>query len=171
MSATAGTPKPIVLVPDPVLRTPARPVGSVDDQVRSVCADLIATMRATGHSVGVAAPQIGVSLRIFCIDVTDHPKSSTCHGELVLADPEVLAATGTETAREGCMSVPDLTGDVPRASRIVVRGLTPAGHVRVIETDAFEARAVLHEIDHLDGKVFLDRVCSARHVYRRKVYR
>jgi peptide deformylase len=69
------------------------------------------------------------------------------------------------------MSVPDLTGDVPRASRVVVRGVTPEGQERVLEVDAFEARAVLHELDHLDGLLFLDRVVGHDRVFRRKVYR
>jgi peptide deformylase len=69
------------------------------------------------------------------------------------------------------MSVPDLTGEVPRATTVVIKGLTPAGEERIIEADAFEARAFLHELDHLDGKVFLDRVASASSVFRRRVYR
>jgi peptide deformylase len=83
----------------------------------------------------------------------------------------VVAAGAPVLAREGCLSVPHLTGDVPRATSLVVRGLTVEGSLRTVAVDAFEARAVLHEIDHLDGLLFLDRVSSHEAVFRRKVYR
>ena len=90
------------------------------------------------------------------------------HG--VLIDPEVVGAGATATGREGCMSVPDLTGDVLRATELVIRGRTPDGTERVLQADAFEARAFQHELDHLDGLLFLDRVSSGR-LFPRKVYR
>jgi peptide deformylase len=83
----------------------------------------------------------------------------------------VVTATGPEVAREGCMSVPDLTGDVARATQVTVTGFTPEGEPRTLEVDAFEARAVLHEMDHLDGLLFLDRVPGPHGVFPRKVYR
>jgi peptide deformylase len=128
-------------------------------------------MRGASHSVGVAAPQIGVSRRAFCVDVSGHPKARSCHGELVLFDPVVVERGASDVGREGCMSVPDLTGDVARASTLVVRGLGFDGEERTIEVDAFEARAVQHELDHLDGLLFLDRVVAGDRVYRRRVYR
>ncbi len=128
-------------------------------------------MRASPACVGLAANQIGSSVRAFVIDVTGHRKARSCGGEIVLFDPVLLDAEDPTPAREGCMSVPDLTGDVLRATRVVVRGLTPAGEERVVEADAFEARALLHELDHLDGYVFLDRVASPTSVFRRRVYR
>lgn len=133
--------------------------------------DLVDTMAAAGHSVGVAAPQIGVGLRVCCIDVTGHPKARSNHGLVVLIDPELVLAEGAEVAREGCMSVPDLTGDVVRAARVVVRGRTPTGEVVVLDCDAFEARALQHELDHLDGLLFLDRVVSPDRVFARRRYR
>jgi peptide deformylase len=163
--------RPVLLLPDVVLTRPAAPVGPVDDEARALAADLVDTMRAVPHSVGLAAPQIGVSRRAFAVDVTGHRKARSCHGEFVLFDPEVVLAHGPVVGREGCMSVPDLTGDVARASRLVVRGTTPEGRERVLEVDAFEARAVLHELDHLDGLLFLDRVVSAERVFHRRVYR
>jgi peptide deformylase len=163
--------RPVVRLPDPVLKQRAKEVRVVDDEARALARDLVDTMRASPACVGLAAPQIGVSRRAFAVDVTGHKKARSCHGEFVLFDPEVLLAHGPLIAREGCMSVPDLTGDVPRATRLVVRGLTPEGTERVLEVDAFEARAVQHEIDHLDGLVFLDRVASADAVFKRKVYR
>jgi peptide deformylase len=161
----------VVRLPDQVLSTPAAPVGPVGDAARALAADLVDTMRAAGHSVGIAAPQIGVGLRAFAADVTGHPKARSCAGLVVLLDPELLEASGPETGREGCMSVPDLTGNVARATRVVMAGTTPDGERRVIEADAFEARALLHELDHLDGRLFLDRVASPADVFRRRRYR
>jgi len=121
--------------------------------------------------VGLAAPQIGVGLRAFVIDVTGHRKAHSCHGELVLFDPELVSSAAPVTAREGCLSVPDLTGDVARANEVVMRGVDVEGNEIVIEADAFEARALLHELDHVDGLLFLDRVSSAHSVFQRKVYK
>ncbi len=163
--------RPVVVLPDPRLKQRSAPVGTVDAEALALACDLVDTMRSRPACVGLAAPQIGVARRAFVVNVTGHRKAQSCHGELVLFDPEVLMAEAAILAREGCLSVPDLTGDVARASRVVVRGLTPSGEVRVVEADAFEARALLHEIDHVDGLLFLDRVESHHAVFRRKVYR
>jgi len=163
--------RPLLVLPHPLLARPADPVGELDEAALALAVDLVETMRASSHSVGLAAPQIGVSRRAFCVDVTGHRKARSCHGELVLFDPVVLAAEGLETGREGCMSVPDLTGDVPRATRLVVSGLGPDGAGVVVDADAFEARALAHELDHLDGLLFLDRVVADDRVFRRRVYR
>ncbi|MDP9403800.1 MAG: peptide deformylase [Actinomycetota bacterium] len=163
--------RPVLRLPEPVLKRRAEPVLRVDDAARALALDLVDTMRASPACVGLAAPQIGVSLRAFVIDVSGHRKARSCHGEVVLLDPEVLVAQDPVHGREGCMSVPDLTGEVARATTLVVRGLTLEGEERVLRVDAFEARAVQHEIDHLDGLLFLDRVSSADAVFRRKVYR
>jgi peptide deformylase len=155
-----------------VLTSPASEVGAVDDDVRRLIDDLLDTMRASPACVGLAANQIGVSRRVAVVDVTGHRKARTCHGELVLVDPVVVATTGSgELAREGCMSVPDLTGDVARAGRVVVAARDASGRRFEVDADAFEARALLHEIDHLDGRLFLDRVESHASVFRRRVYR
>ena len=163
--------RPVLALPEPVLTRPAQPVERVDDAARALADDLVDTMRASPACVGLAAPQIGVGRRAFVVDVTGHRKARSCHGTFVLFDPEVLLAHGPVVARVGCMSVPDLTGDVARATSVVVRGLTPEGTERVLEVDAFEARAVLHELDHLDGLLFLDRVASPAALFPRKVYR
>ena len=162
--------RPVRLFPDPVLSGTCLPVGEIDEAARTLAQDLLDTMRGSAHSVGVAAPQIGVARRAFCIDVTGHPKARSCHGEVVLFDPVVDERSGTDVGREGCMSVPDLTGDVARSASLVVRGTGIDGDVVVLEVDAFEARAVQHELDHLDGLLFLDRVTSGR-LFPRKVYR
>lgn len=161
----------VLRLPHPVLKRTAEPVARVGDGERSLARDLVDTMRVSPACVGIAAPQIGASIRAFCMDVTGHRRADSCHGEVVLFNPEVLLARASEVAREGCMSVPDLTGNVARATEVVVRGLDPDGRVRVIEADAFEARALLHEIDHLDGLLFLDRVSSLKtDVFRRQTY-
>jgi peptide deformylase len=163
--------RPVLRIPDRVLKRPAVEVERVDHVARALAADLIDTMRASPACVGLAAPQIGVGLRAIAVDVTGHKKARSCHGEVVLFNPEVLLAHGPLTAREGCMSVPDLTGDVARATTLVVRGLTTDGAERVLQVDAFEARAFQHELDHLDGLLFLDRVVAGSAVFPRKVYR
>jgi peptide deformylase len=137
-----------------------------------LCADLVATMRISPGCVGLAAPQVGVAAQVFCVDVSGHPKARTSHGLIVLANAEIVEASRNEKGREGCMSVPDLTGDVRRAAKITVVGQLPLSGERVlITTDAFEARALQHEIDHCNGTLFLDRVTGAHAVYPRKVYR
>jgi peptide deformylase len=163
--------RPVLELPDPFLQRPALPLQRVEAAALALAADLVDTMRARPACVGLAAPQIGVGLRAFVIDVTGHRKARSCAGELVLFDPALVAAADPVLAREGCLSVPDLTGDVARAASVVVRGIGVDGKERTIEADAFEARALLHELDHLDGYLFLDRVASAHSVYRRKVYR
>jgi peptide deformylase len=161
----------VLQLPAPVLSRAAAPVGRVDGAARALAVDLVDTMEASPACVGLAAPQIGVPLRVFVVDVTGHRKARSGHGRVVLFDPQVVTAGPPVIAREGCMSVPDLTGDVPRAARLVVRGLTPDGDRRTLEVAGFEARAVLHELDHLDGLLFLDRVLSHADVFRRQIYR
>jgi peptide deformylase len=164
--------RPVVRLPDPVLKRVADPVAEIGPDEKALAADLLDTMFASPACVGVAAPQIGVSLRAFSVDVTGHRKADSCHGPFVLFNPVLVLARHLELAREGCLSVPDFTGDVARATEVVVRGLTPEGTTRVIEANAFEARALLHELDHLDGLLFLDRVGSlSTDVFRRKRYR
>ncbi len=160
----------VVRYPAAVLKTPASSLEPGSEAV-ALCADLVDTMRASPACVGIAAPQIGVAARAFCMDVTGHPKARTQHGLIVLIDPLIVERRELETAREGCMSVPDFTGNVPRARIVVVTGRTPQGEEITIEADAFEARALQHEIDHLEGLLFLDRVVSRNaDVFPRKRY-
>ncbi len=161
----------VLHIPDPVLSTPSLPVGRIDDEARALATDLVDTMRASPACVGLAAPQIGVGRRAFAVDVSGHKKAVSCHGEFVVFDPEIVSADLPEPAREGCMSVPDLTAEVLRATRVTMAGTGLEGERIVIEADAFEARAVLHEFDHLDGLVILDRVVGPHAVFPRKVYR
>jgi peptide deformylase len=161
----------VVRAPSRALSVSGSPVDPADPAVVQLCADLVATMRISPGCVGLAAPQVGVSAQVFCVDVSAHPKTRTMHGLIVLVNAEILEASRNEKAREGCMSVPELTGDVKRAAKITVAGQLPLSGERVlITTDAFEARALQHEIDHCAGILFLDRVVGAHAVYPRKVY-
>jgi peptide deformylase len=140
--------------------------------VASLAEALVATMRASPACVGLAAPQLGAGVRVFCMDVTGHKKARSCAGLVVMANPVVVERAGNVVMREGCMSVPHLTGDVARAAEVVVRGLEiGTGRPMQVEADAFEARCLLHEIDHLDGFVFVERVIDASaDLYNRKLY-
>jgi peptide deformylase len=121
--------------------------------------------------VGIAAPQVGSGVRLFVLDVTGARKVRSCAGLVVLCNPELVHRAGREVKREGCLSVPDLTGDVARATEVVLRGQVPgSGDERVVTADAFEARALQHELDHLDGLLFLDRVEGAHALFARKRY-
>ena len=121
--------------------------------------------------VGLAANQVGVGWRVFSVDVSAHPKARTTHGAFVLVNPRLVEASRNEKGREGCLSVPDFTGDVKRATRVVVEGYAPGtGDLIHLETDAFEARALQHELDHVDGLLFLDRVAGAHALYPRVTY-
>ena len=162
---------PVVHAPSPVLATPCVEVDPTDPEVVQLAADLLATQRVSPGCVGLAANQVGVGWRVFSLNVSQHPKARTTHGEFVLVNARIVAASRNEKGREGCMSVPDFTGDVKRATRLTVAGLLPlTGEAIEIETDAFEARALQHEIDHLDGYVFLDKVAGAHAIYPRKTY-
>jgi peptide deformylase len=167
----AGGVREVVRAPAAVLSTPGRTVDPTSPDVVRLAADLVATMRVSPGCVGLAAPQVGVDAKVFCVDVSQHPKARDHHGTFVLCNAEVVSGSRNEKAREGCMSVPDLTGDVKRPSRVVVRGQLPGtGEEVEIEAEAFEARALQHEIDHCDGLLFLDRAAGAHAVYARKTY-
>jgi peptide deformylase len=154
----------VLLYPDRRLKQVCPPAQPPDAE--RVAADLLDTMRDLGHCVGIAAPQIGELVRVAVVDVRNHPKGETSNGELVLVNPRVVESSGAEVAREGCLSLPDLTANVRRATHIAV---AHAGGT--LESEGFEARCVLHEIDHLDGVLFLDRVSSlVDDVFRRKIY-
>jgi peptide deformylase len=165
-----GRVRPVVAAPAEVLATRCAEVDPTDPGVIQLAADLVATMRVSPGCVGLAANQVGVGWRMFSLDVRTHPKARTTHGLFVLVNPEVLAASRNEKGREGCMSVPDFTGDVRRATRLTVAGHLPGGERVTLTNDAFEARALQHEIDHLDGLLFLDRVAGAHAIYPRKTY-
>lgn len=142
----------IRLLGDPVLREEAEPVGEIDEGVRRLADDLLETMY-DADGVGLAAPQVGVPLRMFAYDVRDSDLPSG-----VLIDPEVVEREGAEKGEEGCLSIPGLSAVVERAERVVVTGRDPEGEEVRLEAEGLLARCLLHEHDHLEGVLFLDRV-------------
>jgi peptide deformylase len=156
--------------PDPRLKQVSIPVQDFTSELRDFIEELEAIMRAGPGGVGIAAPQVGRFERIVLVDVSSKPKIQH-HGRLVLINPEILAWEGMTKGREGCMSVPDYTGNVIRAEQIQLKAWNEHGQTREYVMQGFEARAVQHEIDHLDGMLFLDRLVSRRHdLFQRKVY-
>jgi peptide deformylase len=140
---------------------PAQAAGA-----EAIGVDLVDTMRSFERCVGLAAPQIGELARVVAVNVRGHPQADTDNGLLLLVNPRIVEVEGSEVAREGCLSIPDLTANVRRATSIVVEHAE--GNVRCL---GFEARCVQHELDHLDGILFLDRVESlVDDVFRRRVY-
>lgn len=160
----------ILIYPDERLKTVCAPVAATDTSVDDVIQNLIDTMLASGHSVGVAAPQIGDLRRVAVVDVSRSKLGrDNNHGLLTMVNPEIISRCGQKVMREGCMSVPDYTGNVTRAEEIVIEFLDRDGSERVIRASGFEAVAIQHELDHLDGFLFLDRVSSLKtDVFRRK---
>jgi len=155
----------VLRYPHPLLKQVCSPADR--EEAARVSQDLLDTMRSFPGCVGLAAPQIGEPVRIAVVDVSEHPRAETSNGLLLLVNPRVEHSEGSAVAREGCLSIPDLTANVRRATTIHVR----AGDV-LAECHGFEARCVLHELDHLDGLLFLDRVQSiASDVFLRKVYK
>jgi peptide deformylase len=163
----------IVIYPDPILKTVCPPVEGIDAGVRQLVDDLLDTMHAGPGSVGVAAPQIGVPLRVCVVDVSKNRYGKeNNHGLLLMVNPEIVEKSGAAVMREGCMSVPDYTGDVERATEITLRFSEPDGALREFTATGFEAVAIQHEMDHLDGMLFLDRIASLKTgLFRRKSYK
>jgi peptide deformylase len=147
----------------PVLRRKAAPVTAFDEALRTLVEDMFETMYEA-EGVGLAAPQVGVLQRVLVLDLGAHDPNFQ---PIALINPEVLSVEGEIEGDEGCLSLPDLTGDVKRPARARVRGLDVEGKPVEIETSEMGARAALHEIDHLDGVLFIDRVSALkRHLMR-----
>lgn len=160
----------ILTYPDERLKRLSEPVTEFNDGLRIFVADLEQTMRAGPGGVGIAAPQVGYIKRIVIVDVSTKANIPQ-HGRLVLINPEISHWEGFATGREGCMSVPDYTGNVIRAQQIKVEYFDEHGMPQHHQFEGYEARAVQHELDHLDGLLFLDRLVSRRKdLFRRKVY-
>lgn len=146
--------RPILTYPDPFLTKKAVSVPRVDDKVRELVGDMFETMRAAS-GVGLAAPQIGVGRRVIVVDVSPVEQEST---PVALVNPEIVERGGSVEGMEGCLSVPGVEGLVPRAESVLVRGLDLQGQPVRIRATGFLARALQHEIDHLDGTLFIDRI-------------
>lgn len=162
----------IITYPDVRLKQVAEDVTTFDAKLNEFIQNLEETMAAGPGGVGIAATQVGVMQRVVIVDVSNYPrlKNAKHHAHLVLVNPEILEWQGMKKGREGCLSVPDFTGNVIRADNIVLQALDQNGVQQKYEMDGFEARAVQHEIDHLDGLLFLDRLVSRRNdLFNRKV--
>ena len=145
---------PIVRYGDAVLHQPATHVDAITPEIEALIDDLIETMYAA-PGIGLAAPQIGVGLRIF---VSDASSGRNPDELVVMVNPELTASEGIQTEEEGCLSIPGFEAPVPRPQRAVIRGLDRTGHTHEVEGVGLAARAFQHEIDHLDGTLFLDRL-------------
>ena len=157
----------IVLYPNPILKEHCAPLDPLSELGREVARDLLDTLDA-GPGVGLAAPQIGAAYRVIVVDAGRNPRHEG-QGRIVLFNPEVREATGKQVFREGCLSIPEYTGDVRRAAEIVVEGLDPGGEPLTVAARGFEAVVFQHEIDHLDGVLFLDRIANVKtDLFRRK---
>ena len=149
----------ILTWPDERLKQISSPVAQFDDALATLASDLIETMRAGPGGVGIAAPQTGHFIRMVVVDVSVRADVDN-HGLLVLVNPEIKKWKGMIKGREGCLSVPDFTGKVIRAEKITLEASDLANNRKTYHMHGYEARAVQHEIDHLDGLLFLDRLVS-----------
>jgi peptide deformylase len=155
--------------PDPVLRVKTNRVEAIDESVQRLIDDMIETMHAA-PGVGLAANQVGIPLQLAVIDIGDREEGGPRHPLLVLINPEMLTQEGSVVADEGCLSIPDLTEKVKRAARVKVRAQDRKGKHFVIEADGLMAKALQHEIDHLNGLLLVDRLSPLkRNIFRRKM--
>jgi peptide deformylase len=158
----------ILIWPDPILKQKARPVEQVDEAVRTLVKDMFETMY-DADGVGLAAPQVGVLQRVIVLDTTPRQPSSR---PLAMINPEIVAEEGRISWREGCLSIPGESEDVDRSARVTVRYLDPDGNPQSLEADELLAVAIQHEIDHLEGTVFVDRISILkRELIRNKMKR
>jgi peptide deformylase len=146
----------IKILGDPVLRKPAEEVGELDDEVRTLVKDMFETMYYAG-GIGLAAPQVGISRRVLVVDLGEADEEGV--GGVALVDPRVMESSRkTDKAPEGCLSIPGMEEVVERPEAVTVEGLDPDGEPVAMEVSGLLSRALQHEIDHLDGILFIDRV-------------
>jgi len=146
--------RPILRLGDATLQRPAEPVETITPEIERLIDDMVETMYAA-PGIGLAAPQVGVPLRVFVIDLS---VGRDLDGLITLINPEFVEREGMQLEEEGCLSLPGFTATVARPERAVVRGLTRSGTSRQIEGTGLLARAFQHEMDHLDGRLFTDRL-------------
>lgn len=152
----------ILTLPDPRLKTAVDPVDAIDETLRTTATNLSDTVDDS-PGVALAAPQIGDLAPVICVDVSqDTNRDVPNHGKTLLINPSISEQRDPEIIREGCLSVPDYTGDVSRYQRITVEGLSPEGTPVRLEAKGWEAVAFQHEVDHLNGVLFLDRIEGIR---------
>ena len=151
---------------DPVLHTPSRPVADIDGTIASLFEDMVQTMYAA-PGIGLAAPQIGVGLRVIVVDLSVGEEPG---GLIKLVNPEIVEKEGEQREEEGCLSIPNVAGTPVRPARVTVKGLDPEGRERVYTATELLARAFCHEIDHIDGLLFVDRLTPLkRDLLKRKL--
>lgn len=151
----------ILVYPDERLRQVSKIVKTVDCRILRIISDLEETLGSLPGCVGIAAPQAGLFERIIIVDVSSRPQHKN-HGPLVLVNPVIKFSTGNSVGREGCLSVPEYTGRVKRSKFIEVEAINKSGSLVNYQMEGYEARAVQHEIDHLDGKLFIDSLVGKR---------
>jgi len=162
----------ILTYPDQRLKQVSEVVEEIDQQILTFIHDLEQTRLAGPGAVGIAAPQVNVFKQVVIVDVSKMKKPVENHGHMIMINPEIIKWEGMDMGREGCLSVPDFTGNVIRAEKIRVKYMDESGQQNEIEATGFEARAIQHEIDHLDGLLFLDRLVSRRSdLFKRKTYK
>jgi peptide deformylase len=153
--------RPIILAPDALLKTVCAPVENFDDDLQNIVHDLEDTRAASPGCVGIAAPQVGVLRRVAIVDTSQHKKhGAASSGHLVLINPVITGTEGEKVGREGCLSIPDFTANVRRAICVEIEYSRPDGTRRSLTARDFEAVVIQHEIDHLNGILFLDRVAN-----------
>jgi len=153
--------RPIVRYPNPLVREKCVHADPASPETQEIVRDLWDTLDA--HvGVGLAAPQIAAAARIIVVDARRARRPCKNHGRLALINPEIILSEGTISFREGCLSIPDVVAHVRRAERVTVAATLPGGARMTITTEGFEAVILQHEIDHLDGVLFIDRVRRAR---------
>jgi peptide deformylase len=158
--------RPIVKWGQPVLHSPASPVSEIDGGVASLVADMVDTMYAA-PGIGLAAPQIGIALRVIVVDLSVGEDKKQL---IRLINPELVSREGEQRHEEGCLSVPGFGGSPVRPARVVVKGLDLQGKERTYEGTELLARAFCHEIDHIDGLLFVDRLSPLkRDLLKRKL--
>jgi len=140
---------PIRVLPDPVLRQKAKRVRSIDGSIQRLISDMIETMHAVPGRIGLAAPQVGVSLRVIVIGMPEEK-------DIVLINPEIVRRTGERLVEEGCLSLPGYVGEIKRAESVRVKGRDQNGKEIRIKADDLLAQALEHEIDHLNGVLYID---------------
>ncbi|MBT3347998.1 MAG: peptide deformylase [Thiotrichales bacterium] len=164
----------IITYPEDILKQSCDPVTKFDQEFQDFVAELESFMRSQPGGIGIAAPQVGRMQRLCIVDLTGmtrgkKKKPVPNQGRLILVNPEITKWEGFELGREGCMSVPDYTGNVIRATRIELTAFDEFGNSHNYESEGYEARAIQHEADHLDGLLFLDRLVSRKtDLFKRK---
>ena len=157
----------ILVYPDERLSQVSQPVKALDNKITSFISDLENTLSSFSGCVGIAAPQVGLFERIIIVDVSSRPQHKN-HGHLVLINPVITFNEGNIIGREGCLSIPEYIGKVQRSQNIKVEAKNEVGDDVTYQMEGYEARAVQHEIDHLDGKLFIDSLVGKRNALKKR---